>query len=221
MDDDEKVVGCDPVTVAWQARGGRLPEGEVAPGVCVRCAQPSRSLVEVNSVLSRGFTSIEQWRHPRGWGLCPPCAWSFTAVRLRQRPHLVTKDPTDLRELSLLELGYQLRRPVGPTEAITVPSRPGRKHVLPSAQWGRVTLDETPLTWTPADVTRLAALTRLRASGATSVALTRPTPPWSLIRAGLRAGVSSAETLTDWEILDPWRARSQWLTVAMLATPRP
>ncbi len=171
----------------------------------------------MSTVLSRGFTSIEQWRHPHGWGLCGACAWSFVTDALRRLPHVVAQDPPALQVTSLLELGQLLSRPVEGSVAVTVPSRPGRKHVLPAARWGHVTLDETPLVWTTADAARLAAVSRLREAGATPNALSRPAPPWTLVRGHGRAREA---IMTDWEILAPWRERPQWLTVALLATPK-
>lgn len=208
----------DPVAVAWSALEGPLSTQVAGRGICARCASPDQDLVAVTAVLSRGFTSIEQWRHPSGWGLCQPCAWSYATTELRRHPHLVRLHPPALQALSPLELGQLLTGPVKVDVAVTVPSRPGRKHVLPSAQWGRVTLDETPLTWTRADTVRLAALLRLRQAGAASAALTRPAPPWALIRASRQV---RENVITDWEILTPWRERPQWLTLALLATYRP
>jgi hypothetical protein len=38
-----------------------------------------------------------------------------------------------------------------------VPLRPGRKHLLPTATWGHVTVDDAQLPWSTTDTARLAA----------------------------------------------------------------
>jgi hypothetical protein len=166
--------------------------------------------------VSSSFTAFDQWCDPQGHGLCPACTWLYRDRQLRTRPHLVTRNPPTMTWLDPVTFAAQLTLPVTPVVAISVPTRPGRKHVLPAAQWGRVTLDDVPLPWGAADVTRLRILRELRTRGATARELAQQTPPWRhLHRANPR---ERAHLMQHWSALEPWRTRPTWLRLALLAT---
>lgn len=205
----------DPVHAAWHAVGRPLPAAASDDGPCARCADP-RPLTPTALVVSRGFTSMDSWSAPCSLGLCPACTWAYRHPELRQLPHLVSATPPGLTPLTGPALLEVLATPPTPRTAITVPSRPGRKHVLPAATWGRVTLDETPLTWTRADTRRLKTVLELITAGAPAGSLTEPVPPWPVVAA--TRPPDRGRLLDQWAALRPWRPATPWLTVALVAT---
>ena len=209
------VVGMDPVAAAWHAYGESPGDPTNLSGPCARCGTTA-ALTPTAAVVSRGYTAMDTWAHRGSPGLCPACVWAFREPALRQHPHQVTRDPAALTRLSWSQLRRALTAPLHSAVAVTVPTRAGHKHVLPAAQWGRVTLDDTPLPWTRADALRLRTLETLRADGVPPKAFTADAPPWSVI-----GGVSPptrTRILEGWEHLRPWRARRLWLQLALLAT---
>jgi hypothetical protein len=138
---------------------------------------------------------------------------------LRAFPHLVTVHPPSLRQLNSTRLGDLLAVPLRPDVAVVVPLRPGRKHLLPTAVWGRVTVDDAHLPWTAADVLRFAAMRRLRARGFGSRMLHAPAPPWAVLRRLPTA--DRAYALDDWRTLDLWRSRRPWFDLAVQASRPP
>jgi hypothetical protein len=166
-------------------------------------------------VVSRVFTAFDDWHNPSASGLCPACTWGYRAPGLRSRAHLVTEAP-QLRQLTHRGLQQLLAAAVPAHVALIVPLRPGRKHLVPEARWGRVTVEDTQLSWGAADATRLAVVRRLRAAGFGPRMLTDPAPSWSVLRHLPPA--DRADTLRDWAALDGWRRRRPWLEVALHAT---
>lgn len=205
-----------PLHVAWAATGSApAPHAGVAIGSCARCNAPDR-LTPVRSVVSRGFGDLDHWVNPTGDGLCSACTWAFRATELRARPHLIDADPAAVTPLTWGMLAQLLADPLPSTRAITVPSRPGRRHVLPNAHWGRVVLDDLALTWTTDDAARLATVAALRAAGMPSAAFAQPAPPWTFAQR-LSSSAERADLLTAWSQLEPWREARPWLTVGLLA----
>ncbi|MDI9941303.1 MULTISPECIES: hypothetical protein [Rhodococcus] len=65
--------------------------------------------------------------------------------------------------------------------AVVVPLRPGRKHLLPDARWGRITVDDTHLNWSESDTVRLAVMRRLRELGFTETMLRDEVPAYAVL----------------------------------------
>jgi len=206
--------GHDPLSAAWLAHGSPPALDAASNGRCARCARQA-PLVPVRRVVSRSFTGFDGWVDPAAGGLCSGCTWGYRTTSLRESPYLVTKAPSAVA-LTAAELARVLGAPLSMDRAVTVPARAGRKHVLPAARWGRVTLDDVPLPWEEADVDRLALVARLRAEGVSSRELTAPAPPWRLIQHA--DGPSRNRLLDGWERLGPWRRRPVWMTLATIAT---
>lgn len=206
----------DVLTTAWLSCGAPLTVGRPVGGSCARCGRDDLSLVAAAAVVSRVFTGYDGWRDLYSPGLCPVCSWGYQALELRTFIHLVTADPPFLQQLDVTALGDLLTTPLGPDAAVVVPLRPGRKHLFPTAVWGRVTVDDAHLPWTAADAARLAAMQRLRYAGFGSRMLTEPAPPWPVLRR-LPAG-QWVQTLDDWRALDLWRLRRPWLDLAVRAS---
>lgn len=205
----------DPVSAAWRAAGSPPPPAPTRAGLCARCLA-SDQLTLTSKVVSDNFTGYDDWLNPQAYGLCPSCSWAYTFTALRAKPHLVHREPPALTPLDPAQLHQALQQPPTLDTTITVPSRAGRKHVLPLARWGRVQLDDTAITWTSADVDRLAILTTLRQRGISATALAQNVPSWLVLRTV--ADTERAELLEQWTELNPWRASRPWLQLALLAT---
>ena len=171
-------------------------------------------------MVSRSFTAFDSWVDPLAAALCSPCGWAYTDSDLRTHPHLVTRAPS-LTPVGLSAVAHQLREALPVDQALIVPLRPGRKHLLPEAAWGRLTTEDGQLTWTSTDATLLAAMVRLRVLGFGSrMLLTEPAPPWPVLRRLDPARWASV--LQDWRHLDGWRRRTPWLRLAAhLSAPTP
>lgn len=206
----------DVLHAAWIAAGEPHIAGDRAGvGRCGRCAAADTTLLPAASAVSKVFTAWDQWRNPNAPGLCNACTWGYRHSPLRTHVHLVTTEPR-LACLSSAEVYHALAVPLPPDTAVILPLRPGRKHLLPQAQWGRVNVDDAALSWTSADVERLAAVRRLRRHGVGSRMLTEAAPPFGVMR---RVGPPQhAALLADWDLLAPWRRRPLWLNVALRCT---
>lgn len=205
------------LTTAHTATRRRLtPTGSPTdPGPCARCATPSSDLATTRTVVSKSFTGYDGWADPSGRGLCPPCTWAYRTPALRQVPHEITTHPS-CRALTRPRLRTLLAHPVPTTTALVVPLRPGRKHLLPTAQWGRVTTDDATLTWTTADAARLAVMAALRAQGFGPRMLLAPAPAWPVL-----AKLTPAQRLSTqqhWSQLAPWRRARPWFDLAIHAS---
>lgn len=207
----------DVLTTAWTAAGepDAVPDADAHTGDCARCGTQSTRLTATRRVVSRVFTGVDGWHNLSGPGLCPPCTWGYRTPELRTTSHVVSTSP-ELRPLAAGQLEVLLSTPTPSYLAVIVPLRPGRKHLLPEASWGRVTVDDAQLPWGLGDTMRLAAMRRLRNLGFGSRMLTEPAPPWHVLRRIPRAHWPAI--LTDWPALDPWRRRRPWFDLAAHAT---
>ena len=188
---------------------------DAGEGPCARCGAP-HGRVPVAGVVSRVFTGTDSWTQPAGHLLCRACAWAYSAPRAREAIRHVFRAPAAVRELTIAQAYGELSR--GGLEAsasMVVPIRPGRRHLLPHAQWGRIATDHGCFAWSDADADRLQAVQRLRDAGVRMAAFTDAVAPWTVI-VGARARGDLTQVLGDWESLRPWRAgaMSPWLELA-------
>lgn len=207
------------LTAAWLGTGAPTTGTNADEGPCARCGLAGE-LVPTRSVISKSFTSFDGWSDPAGPGLCPACTWGHSSAALRSVPHLVTREPTALRKLTKQEAGTLLRAgDLGPGRALVVPLRPGRKHVLPTAIWGRVSIDDIHLPWRAQDAELLTLILELRADGFGTRMLSEPAPPFRVLQA--IPSVKWQRILHIWDQLAPWRAPDNpWLPLALhLTTP--
>jgi hypothetical protein len=204
---------ADVLSAAWV--GADRPGGAGVHGHCARCGGDT-VVADVRSVVSRNFTGWNGWLTPSANGLCAACAWGYQTAELRRRPFLVTREPAGLRFLQTHDLGGLLKAgALHPGSAVIVPLR-GRKHLLPSAAWGSICVDDASLPWTVSDSTLLPVLQELRDVGFGSQMLSCAVPPYAVLRR-LPAQVQ-ATVIERWTALAPWRQRPLWLRVAVLAT---
>lgn len=206
----------DVLSCAWVANGAPPAPNASQWGRCARCSRAA-ALTATRQVVSKAFTALDQWAEPAGFGLCATCSWSYTTPMLRSQPHLVTQHPT-MTVLGLAQV-YQLlaSQPLEPTTALVVPLRPGRKHLLPQATWGRVTIDNIALPWSVGEVWLLGLVGQLRRLGFGSQMIAQPAPAWPVLRRhpqNLWPDIQSA-----WSELNPWRPQSPWLELALHLAP--
>lgn len=203
-------VSPDPVHAAWKAHH---PQASLPPGQdCGRCGN-AEGATPVRVAVSKKFTAWDTWADPNASSLCPACSWGYQTASLRADTLEVT--PASCRALTPSSL-YDLlcRGPLRGDTLVSLPLRAGRRHVLPTAQFGRICLDGTNLTWSEGDTRRLRMVHQLRGVGVPWTAFTDPTPPWrALARSDDPAGL-----LGSWEQLSPWRENGLWLQVALAAT---
>jgi len=207
------------LTAAWISAGtsAGAPAASQSTGRCARCAT-SAPLVPVRDVVSKVFTGFDGWADPAGRGLCAACAWGYSTPSLRAVPHLVTREPATMRELGRAEAGALLTTgALGADSALVVPLRPGRKHILPTAAWGRVTVDDAQLPWTDHEAHLLGVVVRLRDLGFGSRMLAEPAPAFQVM-TGLDPALWG-EVMTVWSELAPWRVPAgPWLPLALHLT---
>jgi len=205
------------LTAAWVGTGSPAAPGATS-GPCARCGREDDGLVPTRHVISKQFTGFDGWADPSGCGLCAVCAWGYSTASLRSATHLVTRSPASMRQLSRVEVAGLLHSGTLETDlALVVPLRPGRKHILPSAVWGRVNVDDAQLSWTARDAGLLQLIARLRELGFGSRMLTAAAPPFPVMNRLDRS--CWAEVLAAWGQLGPWRAPDNpWLTLALHVT---
>lgn len=204
-----------PLEAAWLAHHHTEPTSGTGEGICARCAAPTADGTATPTVVSKTFTSYDTWHTARGPLLCAPCAWAYTHRPLRLRPLQITQKP-QLLELDHSQVLASLSKPLPGDQALTVPLQPGRKHLLPDAAWGLVTVDNATLQWTPDCATRLEHVTSLRSLGFPAGRLSEPVPPFELLRRIPTA--QWADVLDRWSALDPWRPATPWMALALKIT---
>lgn len=202
----------DPVKVAFSLSE---PTRYAKPtGRCARCASPGH-LTQTREVVSPTFTGFDGWIGPTG-GLCPACVWLYTTTSLRNLPHLVSQAPS-FAAVSLAEVYVILSQgPLKPSCALSIPLRPGRKHLFADARWGTIRTDDANLTWSPADADRLATIRQLRGMGFTPRQIAEPAPDYDTLRR--HPAHLWSHTQRAWESLAPWRSATHWLALGLTIT---
>ncbi|MFC9362549.1 hypothetical protein ACFTZB_38995 [Rhodococcus sp. NPDC057014] len=183
---------------------------------CARCGHTTPVMFPVGQVISRRFTGFESWTNLAARKLCQVCAWAYRDRTLRSAAHIVTRDPATLRPATPALLHQVLSTTLGADTAVIVPLRPGRKHLIPDAIWGAVTIDDTHLTWQDHDAARLVVMSRLRGHGFTETMLRNNAPTYSVLHR-LPAD-RWPQVFDDWNLLAPWRHADPWWEVGLRAT---
>ncbi len=202
----------DVLEAAWRASGSPVPDLEFVPtGSCARCGRWGS--VTTTAVVSDKWTGWSDWRSAVRPALCAGCAWGYREPGHRQGGMLVTCAPSVVA-LDAAGLARALSGAMAPDQAVVLPLHRGRKHVLPTAAWGRLNVDDAALPWTEGEARRLRVVIRLRQLGVSGAALSRPAAPFRVL-TGLTAALRS-ELLQLWPELDPWRPATPWLAAAGL-----
>ena len=202
----------DVLEAAWRAGGCPVPDLEFGrSGSCARCGR--QGSVTEGAVVSDKWTGWSDWRSAVRPALCPGCAWAYREPAHRQGGLLVTTAPS-AAALDAAGLAQSLDGALAPDHAVVLPLHRGRKHVLPTAVWGRLNVDDAALPWTDVEARRLQVVIQLRHLGVSGAALTRPAAPFRVLTR-LNAA-QQTEMLQLWPELDPWRPATPWLAAATL-----
>lgn len=191
----------------------------ISIGVAARCAHCGAYSAEgdrVGSVVSRSFSAYDSWFDFSADRLCRKCVWLFTTGYLRSSAYSVTTAPT-MQILGPKALSSLLSTPIGVDTAVIVPLR-GRKHLLASARWGAITVDDATVPWDRSAVAAVEVIHRLRAAGFGVKELRQQTPAYQRMRT-IPPNLW-AQVLSDWKSLEPWRARGPWWELLVRASPK-
>ena len=114
-------------------------------------------------VLSSQFTDWDKL--PRGTEtICRECEWAYQILELRTGCLLLTEEEATI--LPREKIADVLLQPFSLHQSATIPLT-GRKHLLPSAEWGAVSSDMGTFTWDAAPAALAVAVKQLRRSNAT------------------------------------------------------
>lgn len=198
-------------TIAAVAAGLPMPKASgVGSAACGRCGHRPAE-IPVAEVVSRNFTGFDGWANPRAHEVCRWCAWAYRAAGGRSVMRVISRDPVGMRILTAGQV-YELLQVGGLRAgyAVVVPLQPGRKHLLPVARWGSVTVDDAHLWWGAQDAARLRVAMRLRELGIPAVKLAAAAAPYRSVRRMSTA--RQAEVLSLWPQLQIWRGgRTPWM----------
>lgn len=224
----------DPAAAAWVAAGRPTFDGPAPrPGRCGRCGQDGPTLAS-SRIISEKFTGYDSW--PFGSRrLCVPCAWAYSrppqaipAIAITAAS--VTEHPKGSGLAPLLTAGG-----LPNTHAVVLPAS-RRRHILATAEWGRVATDGIVIAWDDTAAARLSALIRIRPAVTAWVrstatdsmkgwhisreierTLQRPMPPYPLLATQPQA--QWPQFVADWEVLQPWRSVAPlWVAARVLTT---
>lgn len=205
----------DPVKVAFELSSSPAAATVLSsPGRCARCATLGR-LTPTRQVVSATFTGFDAWHGPAG-GLCPACVWLYSTNSLRMLPHLVSQTPAFAAVTRTDVLALLIQGPLRPACALSVPLRPGRKHLFADLLWGTVRTDNANLRWTSADASHLGSLQQLRVLGFGAGDIRQPAPSHQVLRRQPAELWDPIQRM--WRELDPWRATTHWLALGLAIT---
>ena len=205
----------DPTKIAWEILGIDWLDTSDQNNIskCGRC-QVSAPLTLFKDIVSNNFTG---WGaiDPSSVGLCQPCTWGYKDPQLRVRSVIVSSDgdalfatPDYLRTL--------LSAPLAPDVAISIPYA-GKKHILPSAEWGMVVSDDGALSWRSTEAELILILIKLRNLGVYESELMEPAPPFRSVAALSFDTDNMIGLLSLWEELRYWQ-NGPHIKVAIRAT---
>lgn len=206
----------DPAAAAWSIAGQPSLDATAATGQCGRCGSEA-PCISSTQVVSERFSGIDTW--PYGFRrLCVPCAWAYsrvptTAPLLLITTSTVTEYPTGPALAEVLAAG-----PLPGTAAAVMPTT-RRRHLLPAAQWGHLTVDGISVRWDHPAAHRLTDLLWLRRDlDIRWKDLSQPAPPYAAL-AGQPAQLWD-RIVTGWNQLQPWRTVQPLWTAARLMVYR-
>lgn len=206
-------IGAEPAGVE---PAGVEPAGAEPVGTgCARCRTHTSVMVPIRGAVSGRFTAYRSWTNMTGARLCAACAWAYRTPQLRRMAHRITRRPDTITAVSAAELFAALCDPIDADTAFTVPTA-GRKHLLPDAQWGRIYVDETAVSFTADDRRSLVAMARLRGAGFSEPALFASEPSYRVL--AIVPHERWEDIFDDWMTLDLWRAADPWWQIGIRAT---
>lgn len=203
---------------AWQAAGSPCPmTPATGPSLCGCCGTTAETW-PAKKAISRNFTGYDHWARPAHPWLCAACTWSYTDPALRDHPHLLTRTPPAITQTSLDTIANRLcQGPLTSDSALVVPLRPRRRHLLPHAAWGRISLDTATIPWTARDATLMSDYRWLRRQGFSATHITARAPDFTQLQRC--PAQTRSQILSTWQRLHAWRCPdSPWLALASRIT---
>lgn len=201
---DATLTTPDPVCAALfmvegKPRTGRaLPTGQRTCGACRR----DHDCVPAGQVLSANFGTWDDIvPSVDGRWLCPSCVWAYTNADLRRGNLVVTTAPSVERPVPS-RLRALLSSPIPPTTAVVVPVG-GKRSLVPTAQWGKLTFDGGTIPWSAKHARLMHTAAQLRDWGAHEKSLQLPSPPMAMMDALPIETHSDVRAL--WRSFDPAR----------------
>lgn len=203
---------------AWESARPAAGTEARSLGSCARCGadDAARSVTEA---VSRQFTGMDRWVQPGGRYLCEVCSWVYTHEPLRMLAHVIRRRPRSMESLSWREVGELLEAPLESEVAVTVPLRPGRKHLVSEAQWQMVTLDDVQVQWGLVEAERFRLLRYLIGLGFSGCQIAAAAPSFQVLSKLDRA--LWPLVMQSWSKLDPWRPTTPWLDLGIKVTRGP
>lgn len=171
-------------------------------GQCGRCGAHGPTVTS-SRIVSERFTEFDTW--PFGSRrLCVPCAWAYSH-KLATQPAMLITTTTTTQYANGADLAPALTKgALQSTEAVMVPGRQRRRHVLPTTRWGHLNTDRVAIPWDETAARRLTDQVWLRVTiGAAWTQLAAPAPPASLLTA--QPGEVWPRIVAAWESLQVWR----------------
>lgn len=183
-------------------------------GYCGYCGREKCATVPANRAVSNRFTAWDDWLRPGGQ-VCRVCQWAFSTPALRSKVMLIESDGC-LVELDGADLRHLLSGPLG-DRALSLPLRPGRKHTLPAARWGLVSVDDALVSWERLERILRWQLETLRGWGFTVADLAEAAPSYRTVSTlGPDERVRALAIFAD---LAPWRGTPAWSVAVRGSTP--
>lgn len=173
-------------------------------GECGRCGKIA-GLELYATALSNNFTD---WVtvNPNCQGLCEDCAWAYNTRMLRIKPVAFTAYKVFFPTSE--EIVEMLSKPILTNFALSFPVV-GKKHVLPSVEWGTISSDDGPLRWGSEEVKVFEWILDFREKGCSEKDFESVTPPISLVLEATSNGTID-ELLSHWNSFKHWRSSPYW-----------
>lgn len=208
----------DPAAAAWVAAGRPAVDAPTpVDGRCGRCGEDGPTVAS-SRIITEKFTGFDAW--PFGTRrLCVACAWAYSHLPTAQ-PNMLITTTAVIRYTNVADLAAMLAAAALPdTHAVMVPTA-GRRHILPTMQWGHLATDGLVIAWGAESARRLTGLAWLRTTvGATWPQLGNPAPPARLLTR--QPSDHWARLVQAWASLQPWRTVPPLWAAARLLTNRP
>lgn len=197
------LIQSDPLRIAWLNLGmdwAFTPDGNQIDS-CGRC-QLIKPLEAYKNIISNNFTG---WGNinPSSYGLCDSCAWGYRDPRLRTNAIIVHVEGSAFLATPD-QLKILLSMSLSPDVCISIPYS-GKKHLLPSAEWGMVVSDDGCLAWRSTEAHLINIISRLRPFGVYESEFMEPAPPYRAVAAIAQDTDGMIELLDLWAELRLWQ----------------
>lgn len=205
----------DPLRIAWSNLGMEWSPTSDKNNItrCGRC-QLIEPITVYKNIISNNFTG---WGaiDPSAEGLCDSCSWGYRDPQLRTTPVIIRSEGVAIFAVSD-QLKLLLSMSLSPDISISIPHA-GKKHLLPSAEWGMVVSDDGPLAWRSTEANLIKIISKLRFFGVYESEFMEPAPPYRAVAAIVQDTDGMIELLDLWAELRFWQ-NGPHIKIAIRAT---